>query len=93
MTVSKGVLDSTEIVPVDLIESFERYLRGDWGLVSSDKHLENDIALTGGGRVEGLYSSELGAVFVMMTEGEHTWIGLPSECEYLLPVNSASSTV
>lgn len=72
--VGREVLDDSTITVNDLVSAFERYLKGDWGIVNSQSGLDNDLALTSGEPVVASYRSATGTEFCMATENGQTRI-------------------
>lgn len=64
---SKELLAHPGIAQDDLIDAFDKYIRGDWGEVSSNRSILNDLALTGGEETIGRYVSRAGVPFLITT--------------------------
>lgn len=72
IVVSPDVLADSTITVDDLVLAFERYLKGDWGVVSSQSGLNNDLALTSGDPIVATYRAATGTEFCMSTENGRT---------------------
>lgn len=70
--ISRDVLEDPTITVGDLVSAFERYLKGDWGIVNPQSGLVNDLALTSGEPIVASYRSETGTRFCMSTEDGRT---------------------
>jgi hypothetical protein len=74
-----GVLAAT--TDQDRMEALQRYLLGDWGDVDDHDKAANDSALHEGTRILGVYHSQSGTKFWIITEANRssTTILLPEE--------------
>ncbi|QQE79367.1 hypothetical protein [Alicyclobacillus sp. SO9] len=73
---SREVLVHPGITQQDLIHAFERYIVGDWGAVTAEQSLSNDVSLTSGGSTVAKYESQSGVAFYFCTEAEGTKVML-----------------
>ena len=71
--ISQQVLEGSTSAQ-ELIDGFSRYLSGDWGDVSLQDGLANDLAITTGNRIVAQYSSYGGEFFYITTYGRTTEI-------------------
>jgi len=61
--------------PADFLE---RHIRGDWGQVSADEQLQNEEAISSGGRLRSIYKTLLGAEVWIITEADRSRTTLTS---------------
>lgn len=76
---TRKVLEHDAISSQDLVLAFSRYVRGDWGDLSRNGEISNDLSLTSGGPVVGRYTSSDGVTFLMVTATHETVVFLPGD--------------
>jgi len=77
-TISKSVLESA-VTADDLTSAFAQFINGDWGQCNGHRSLMNDLAMTSGDEVQGVYSTLDGTTFVMRQIAEFTVVELCTE--------------
>lgn len=79
LVATPAVLDA--VPRSELLATFQRHMRGDWGDVCEADWKKNDQALTHGEQMLSAYCAENGTKFWIVTEGDrsYTTILLPSE--------------
>ncbi|MCL6633473.1 MAG: hypothetical protein K6T63_12685 [Alicyclobacillus herbarius] len=78
---TRAVLTHDKITTDDLVWAFSRFIRGDWGDLDEVAKMENDLALTSGEPVMGVYTSQAGARFCISTRNGRTLVSLLCEEE------------
>lgn len=75
--VAKTLLECKSVETTDLVAAFGRFLRGDWGDVSAQQEVLNDLAIVSAGAATGVYKSAAGTEFWIQKAGEGTRVMLP----------------
>jgi len=81
MAATQGAFAAIERANQDVVDFFSRHVTGDWGEVSQEDRVENEVSLLNGYRLFSAYRTRLGERVWVLTEADRslTTILLPEE--------------